>query len=202
MLSDALATTKIAGSGIAGLEIAALRGALPQPIPAPAPAGIDACLYLFALCKYFQMTRLKEQRLDCRVDGEGVGKLPEAVCRLLGLMVCELIKAGGAAASPTTSRDVAVTLRKRGATCLCVIAGATTPTGRDLAASQGDDPAPQADPAPGLQRVRQLAGELSADCLVRAMPERGLTAILLDIRSVDGRLPTAISRHRSGDVRH
>ena len=196
MLSDALATTKIAGSGIAGLEIAALRGALPQPIPAPAPAEIDACLYLFALCKYFQMTRLKGQRLDCRVDGEGVGKLPEAVCRLLGLMVCELIKAGGAAtaASPTTSRNVAVTLRKRGATCLCVIAG-PTPTGRDLAASQRD-------PAPGLQRVRQLAGELSAGCLVRAMPGRGLTAILLDIRSVDGRLPTAISRHRSGDVRH
>jgi len=201
MLSDALATTKIAGSGIAGLEIAALRGALPQPIPAPAPAEIDACLYLFALCKYFQMTRLKGQRLDCRVDGEGVGKLPEAVCRLLGLMVCELIKAGGAAtaASPTTSRKVAVTLRKRGTTCLCLIAG-PAPTGRDLAGS--GNPAPQADPAPGLQRVRQLAGELSAGCLVRAMPERGLTAILLDIRSVDGRLPTAISRHRSGDVRH
>ncbi|MET1029110.1 MAG: hypothetical protein ABWY00_18215 [Dongiaceae bacterium] len=190
MYGDVVDTKKLAnasGSILASLD----RPPRAVPQLALEPKEIDAGLYLFALCKYFQISRLKGQHLDCRMDGEGVGKLPEAVCRLLGLMVCELIAAGYVTGN--APQAIAVTLRKRGATCLCVVSS----PGRTDQGLAGYD----RNMAPALRRVRQLAAELSGGCLVRSIPDRGLTAIMVDIPSVEDGSP-AIARHRMGEMRH
>jgi two-component sensor histidine kinase len=182
-------------------QIAVMSGPVPRSPAARAPVAqsrdrfaraiprvagqseeVDACLYIFALCKHLQTTCLDRGRIDCLIDGDGAGRLPETVCRMLGLMVCELVK--DASERTIAPRTVTVTLRRRGAICLCTISG------------QGMAE-PSADPRPGLRRVRQLAAELHGGCMIRSMPDRGTIAIMFDARLVEPRLPAAIWRYRA-----
>jgi hypothetical protein len=146
------------------------------------PEEVDARLYLFGICKKLQMTCLDRRKIDCLIDGDGAGRLPEIVCRMLGLMVCELIK--DASERTIAPRTVVVTLCRRGALCLCTISH------QGLAGSY-------ADTQPGLQRVLQLAAELDGGCMIRSMPDRGTIAIMFDARVVEPRLPAAIRRYRT-----
>jgi hypothetical protein len=160
-----------------------MRNSFENVIP-HASREVDACLYMFGLCKQLQMTCLARRRIDCLVDTEGAGRLPETVCRMLGLMVCELVED----VSERTPRELApraitVMLRRRGAVCLCTISG------------EGSVDS-YADAKVGLRRVRHLAAELDGTCMVRSMPERGTIAIMFDVRSVEPRLPAAIRRYR------
>jgi hypothetical protein len=155
----------------------------------PRSREVDACLYMFGLCKQLQMTCLARRRIDCLVDTAGAGRLPETVCRMLGLMVCELVED----VSDRTPREIApraitVMLRRRGAVCLCAISG------------EGCVGA-YADAKLGLRRVRRLAAELHGACMVRSMPERGTIAIMFDARSVEPHLPAAIRRYRADVAR-
>src|SRR5258708_4157800 len=81
-------------------------------------AEIEAGLYLFALCRHLQMTSLDRRGIDCRVDARDTGRFPASVCRMLGLVVSELVK-DASAGSP---KMITVTLRRRGTTCLCTVA--------------------------------------------------------------------------------
>jgi hypothetical protein len=151
---------------------------------------IDARLYMFALCRQLQTTCLDRRGIDCLLDADGAGRLPEAVCRMVGLMVCELVKDAGKCSQAETPRQtVTVTLRRRGATCLCTISR------RGLADQC-------ADARRGLERVERFVEELGGSCMVRPVPERGLTAIMFDVLSVERRVPMAIRRHRAGEAGH
>jgi hypothetical protein len=150
------------------------------------PEEVDARLYLFGLCKPLQTTCLDRRGIDCLIDGDDAGRLPETVCRMLGIMVCELVK--DASERTIAPRTVMVTLSRRGALCLCMISR------QGLADSY-------ADTQPGLQRVLQLAAELDGGCMIRSMPERGTIAIMFDARVVEPRLPAAIRRYRAGAAR-
>jgi len=133
---------------------------------------IDAELYLFALCRHLQMISLERLGIECILDSEGTGRLPKTVCRMLGLMVCELVNDASECRYPKTAREaVKVTLRRRGTTCICTIS-------RRCAASC-------ACAKHGLRRARQLASELGDSCMVQAMPQRGITAIMFDIALVE-----------------
>lgn len=146
---------------------------------------IDASLYLFALCRHLQTIVLDRRDIDCLSDAEGAGRLPEAACRILGSMVCDLVQDASARSQPETARrTVTVTLRRRGTICLCTISG------------QGRTDSYE-DAQPGLQRVRQLAAELRGSCMVRSMPDRGITAIMFDVHLVERCSQAAIWRHRA-----
>lgn len=149
---------------------------------------IDAGLYLFALCRHLQMTCLDRRGIDCRVDAKDAGRLPASVCRMLGLVVTELVQDASECSRPQTMRrTVTVTLHRRGATCLCTVAC------QGLKQACPDAPA-------GLQRVRHLAEELPGDCRVRPMPERGLVAVMFDARLVERDFPAAFWRYRAGEA--
>ena len=136
------------------------------------PGEIDAELYLFALCGHLQMICLERLGIECILDSEGAGRLPKTVCRMLGLMVCELVNDAIGCRCPKTAHEaVKVTLRRRGTTCICTIS-------RRCAASC-------ACAKHGLRRARQLASELGDSCMVQAMPQRGITAIMFDIALVE-----------------
>jgi hypothetical protein len=152
------------------------------------PREMEASLYLFALCRQLQTIYLARRGIDFVLDAAGAGRLPEATCRMLGSMLYELVRDAGSRSQPETARrTVSVTLRRRGTICLCTISG------------QGDmDPA--GDAQPGLQRARGLALELGGSCMVRAMPDRGVTAIMFDVLFVERRFPAAIRRRRASDV--
>jgi hypothetical protein len=143
---------------------------------------VDACLYIFGLCKELQTTWLDRRGIDCLLDGDGAGRLSEAVCRMLGLMVCELVK--DASERTIAPRTITVTLRRRGDVCLCTISG------RGIAD-------PSADLQPGLRRVRELAAELDGGCMIRRMPEPDTIAIMFDAHLVEPRLPAAIWWYRT-----
>jgi hypothetical protein len=144
---------------------------------------VDACLYIFGLCKELQTTHLDRRGIDCLIDGGNIGRLPEIVCRMLGLMVCELVR--DASKSTIAPRTLTLTLRRRGDVCLCTISGEGVPV-------------PYGDPQSGLRRVRQLAAELDGACMIRSMPERGTVAIMFDACLVEPRLPMTIWRYRAG----
>lgn len=160
------------------------RSSRAVPYAAAGPGEIDASLYLFALCRQLQTIYLR-RGIDCLLDADGAGRLPEAACRMLGAMVCELVKDAGARSQPETARrTVTVTLLRRGTTCLCTISGQGRTGSYECA-------------QPGLQRVRQLAAELPGSCMIRSMPDRGITAIMFDAHSVGRCSPAAIWRHRA-----
>ena len=178
-----------AADSAATLSPFAARGAR-RPVdisstPRAASQSIDASLYLFALCRHLQTIALDRRGIDCLSDAEGAGRLPEAACRMLGSMVCELAKDAGACSQPATARrTITVTLRRRGTICLCTVSG------------QGRMGSHE-DAQPGLQRVRQLAAELRGGCMVRSMPDRGITAIMFDVLSIERSFPAPVSRHRA-----
>ena len=146
---------------------------------------IDVFLHIFAICKQLQGMCLDRRGVDCLIDSADVGGLPESVCRMLGLMVCELVH--DASALAIAPRILTVALRRRGDVCLCTISG------------QG-----VADPCagvpPGLRRVCRLADALDGACLVRSMPERETIAVMFDARLVKSRLPAAIRWYREDAV--
>ena len=160
-----------------------MRNSFENVIP-HASREVDACLYMFGLCKQLQMTCLARRRIDCLVDTEGAGRLPETVCRMLGLMVCDLVE-DVCERTPLeiAPRTITVMLRRRGGVCLCTISGDGS-----LDSS--------VDAKLGLRRVRHLAAELDGACMIRSMPERGTIAIMFDVRSVEPRLRAAIRRYR------
>jgi hypothetical protein len=137
---------------------------------APRPREIDAELYLFALCKQFHMVYLDQRGIGCILDAEGTGRLPESVCRILGLMVRELVNDAAECAYPSQN-TVTVTLRRRGTTYLCAV---SSPCGESCSCKKR-----------GLRRAQQLASQLSDRCVIRAMPDRGITAIMFDIDSIE-----------------
>jgi hypothetical protein len=147
------------------------------------PSEIDADLYLFALCKHLQSICLDRHGIGCIFDADGAGRLPEAICRMLGAMVCELINdAGECTYNQTAERTVRVTLRRRGTACLCTV---SRWCGDSCACKK-----------PGLRRARELASELNDGCMVRPMPDHGLTAIMFDLNLVDGSLAAQIWPYR------
>ena len=152
------------------------------PRVAQEPEEVDATSYIFRQCKELQPTYLDRRGIDCLIDIDA-GRLPEIVCRMLGLMVCELVK--DASESTIAPATVRVMLRRRGDVCLCTISG------------QG---APDAcmDPKPGLRRVQQLSTELDGGCMIRSMPDRGTVAIMFDTCFVEPLLPASICRYRVG----
>jgi hypothetical protein len=146
------------------------------------PSKIDADLYLFALCAHLQSICLDRHGIGCILDADGAGRLPEAVCRILGAMVCELINdAGVCTCNQTAERTVRVTLRRRGTACLCTV-------------SRCSDSCPCEKP--GLWRARELASELNDGCSVRPVPDHGLTAIMFDLDLVEGSLAAQIWPYR------
>jgi hypothetical protein len=154
-----------------------------QP-PAAEPA-IDASLYMFALCNYLQTAYLAPRGVRYVLDADSIGKLPGPVCRMLGLMVCDLVHDASACARPETE-TVTVTLRRRGTTFLCTISRRCADK---CACSQT-----------GLQRALRLGTELGDACIIRSIPERGLTAFMFDIHLVEPCIPAALSRYRSGEA--
>jgi hypothetical protein len=144
------------------------------PLFAAKPREIDAELYLFALCKQFQTVYLDPRGIGCVLDADGAGRLPETVCRLLGLMVRELVNDTAECAYPRPSQDtITVTLRRRGTTYLCAV---SSQCGESCACERR-----------GLRHAQQLASQLSDHCVIRAMPERGLTAIMFDLDLIEQR---------------
>ena len=145
------------------------------PHAAAKPCEIDACVYLLTLCRHLQATCLEPKGIECLFDADGAGSLPDTVCHMLGFMVSELV-ADSVDDRPRAASGgtIALSLRRRGATCLCTVScrGGTNPLNR---------------PRPGLERVQSLAAELGGSCMVRSMPNRGMTAIMFDSRSVDRR---------------
>lgn len=155
--------------------------------PAREPA-IDANLYVFALCRQLQLTRLDRRHIDCRVDVDGVGQLPTSACRLLGLAVTELVSGASECSSlETAPREITVTVRRRGTTCLCTVAC------RGLEGACRDEQL-------GVQRAHNLAAEFDGGCTVRAMPERELVAVMFDAASVERQFPGAIWRYRAAEA--
>ncbi len=154
------------------------------PLP-PAEPAIDACLYMFALCNYLQTAYLTRRGVRYVLDADSVGKLPGPVCRMLGLMVCDLVHDASACARPQTE-TVTVTLRRRGTTFLCTISGPCL--------------AKCTCPQTGLQRALRLGAELGDACIIRPLPERGLTAVMFDVHLVEPCIPAALSRYRAGEA--
>ena len=154
------------------------------PRPAAESKAIDARLYMFALCKHLQTICLDRRHIHCLLDADAVGKLPEAVCRMLGLMVGELVTDAGECSRPETTRaPITVTLRRRGTVCLCTISSECLADSCGCAQS-------------GLRRVSRLATELGGSCAVRRMRVRGLIAIIFDVDLVERCFPAAIRRYR------
>jgi hypothetical protein len=154
-----------------------------MPPQAVEPGGIDARLYMFALCKHLQTICVDRRVIHCLIDADAVRKLPEAVCRMLGLMVAELVTDASQCSQPETApAPITVTLRRQGTVCLCTISSEC------LAASCGCAQY-------GLQRLVRLATELHGSCIVR-MLERGMIAIIFDIDLVERCFPAAIRRYR------
>lgn len=176
------------GRGPSPMAAGTSKTRIPAARPIQEPAEIDANFFIFALCRQLQMTYLDRRGIDCLVDVEGVGRLPASVCRMLGLVVAELVTGAGECPQlETTPREIAVTLRRRGATCLCTVAcrglrGACT------------------DRQPGVQRLRHLAAEFDGGCAVRAMPERATVAVMVDVGLVARDFPAAIWRHRANEA--
>jgi hypothetical protein len=161
----------------------------PSHIPAE-PREIDARLYMFALCKHLQTICLNRRGIDCLFDADSVGRLSETVCRMLGLMVCELVEDVVKGWSPEISGEmITVTLRRRGTTCLCTVSH------RGLADAR-------AQPQPGLQRVQSLARHLPGCCMVRPMTDGRMVAIMFDVHLVERCIPAAIRRYRAGEAWH
>ena len=144
---------------------------------------VDACLYLFGLCKELQATHLDRRGIDCLIDGGNIGRLPEIVCRMLGLMVGELVR--DASECRIAPRTLTLTLHRRGDICLCTISGQRVTD-------------PHAGPQLGLKRAQQLAAELDGACMIRSMPERGAIGIMFDAYLAEPCLPAAICRYRAG----
>ena len=145
------------------------------PHAAAEPREIDACVYLLTLCRHLQATYLEPKGIECLFDADDAGSLPDAVCHMLGFMVSELV-ADSISDRPRAASGgaIALSLRRRGATCLCTV-------------SCRGGPIPLDRPRPGLERVQSLAAELGGSCMVRSMPSRGMTAIMFDSRSVNRR---------------
>src|SRR5882672_8069594 len=116
--------SSIAPTAHGGLAPSANGSSRAIPYAASEPREIDASLYLFALCRQLQTIYLARRGIDCLLDADGAGRLPEAACRMLGSMVCELVQDASTRSQPETARrTVSVTLRRRGTTCLCTISG-------------------------------------------------------------------------------
>src|SRR5258708_16916 len=149
-----------------------------------APKEIDGGLYLFALCKQLQATSLERRGIDCLIEADHVGRLPEPACRMLGLMVCDLVKdAGRRTHSEIPRPTITVSLQRRGSTCLCTVSH------RGL----GDWPVAAES---GLQRVLRFAADSHRSFMVRSMPDRRTTAIMFEAHAVHEWVPEALSRYR------
>ncbi len=147
--------------------------------PMSEPRDIDASLYVFALCRQLQMTVLDRRGIDCMVDVEGTGRLPTAACRFLGRVVTELVTgASGGEVLGTTPPAVVVSLRRRGATCLCTVGC------RGLQSRYPD-------------RLHRVAADLQGRCMVRAMPERDLVAVMFDIAAIGSTVSDELWRRRA-----
>jgi hypothetical protein len=152
-----------------------------QPVK---PREIDANLYMFALCKHLQTICVDRHAIHCLIDADALRKLPEAVCRMLGLMVAELVTDADQCSRPEiTSAPITVTLRRQGTVCLCTVSSEC------LADSYGCA-------QHGLRRLVRLATELRGGCIVRRMLEPGMIAIIFDIDLVERCFPAAIRRYR------
>jgi two-component sensor histidine kinase len=144
------------------------RGSL-HAIPQVASREIDASLYMFALCTHLQMIFLDRCGIHCVVDAGDAGRLPETICRMLGFIVRELVCDASRCSKPEMAGGtVSVILRRRETTCICTVSR------HCLAPSC-------ACAQPGLQRSERFAAEFSGSCVIRPMPDRGITCIVFDV---------------------
>ena len=148
------------------------------------PMRIDAAVYMNAVCKLLKATSLSLSGIQWAVDDQGIGMLPEAICRLLGLMVCQIIGAAAYFPKKAMQSPIRISLRRRGSIVLC---GISSPALAE----------PSLCDAPGLQRVQQVVAGLRIGCMLRLIPERGLLAIMLDIEGVGSRIPAVVAAYRS-----
>jgi hypothetical protein len=151
------------------------------------PQPIDAALYLETLCRLFASAHPREA-IACTVEDHGAGMVPEAVCRMLGLALCELIDGARTDVSPLHGMaPLTVLLRRRGSIVLCAIAGEslTSPS------------FPSALPC-----SVEMAELLRDICILRWMPERGMVAIMLDADAAERRITAAVSGYRAARARH
>ena len=148
------------------------------------PIRIDAAVYLNAVCKLLNSTSIKFAGIQCVVDDQGIGMLSEAICRLLGLIVCQILSAAEHFSEKAMQSPIRISLRRRGTTVLC---GISSPALAE----------PRLCDAPGLRRVQQVAAGLEISCMLRLMPERELIAIMLDIEGVGSRIPGVVDAYRS-----
>ena len=123
---------------------------------------IDAALYLNAVCKTLQSVSPDCGPIDYVTGQSAVGMLPEPFCRLLGLVVCELIS-GVADASPRRSArpmPIRVVLLQRSTFVMCAISGHSLSETKFCASS-------------GLECAKQMTAGLQESCNLHFMPEQG-----------------------------
>ena len=147
------------------------------------PTRIDAGVYLNVVCNLLNSTSLKFAGLECVVDDQGVGLLPEAICRLLRLMACQTISAAAHFPAKAIQSPIRISLRRRGTIVLCAISSPALAK-------------PSLCDAPSLQRLQRAGAGLQTSCMLRLMPERALIAIMLDIEEVGSHIPEAVGPYR------
>jgi hypothetical protein len=147
------------------------------------PTRIDAAVYLNAVFSFLSSTSLQSAGLECVVDDQSVGLLPEAICRLLSLMTCQTISAAAYFPAKAIQSPIRISLRRRGTIVLCAI---SNPALAELSLYD----------APGLQRLKRAAAGLQTSCMLRLMPERALIAIVLDTEGLESDILEAVGPYR------
>ena len=146
---------------------------------------LSAGLHLKTVCRLFQIASADSVAADCVVDDDGVPLQSEAVCRVLGLVVGELISnAKSCVPVATLPQPISIVLRQRGAVLLCVFES-------DWLTESGS-----CVPS-GLPCTERMVLALGSSCVVRLMPDRALTAILLDTEVAEQRIPAAVAAYRA-----
>ena len=146
------------------------------------PRRIDAGIYLNAICKLMQSAAPAYAEIQCVVEDYDTAMLSESICRLLGLVLCELIRAASAA-TKGSQVQIRVALRRRGAIAFC---GMST---HQLAEASFCA-------KPGLLCIEHMSAGLGNSGLVRVIREQSLIGIMLDTDSAERSIPAAISAYR------
>jgi hypothetical protein len=149
------------------------------------PRRLDAALYLNALCKLCLDAGHDGQKIAYMVEDDGGATLPEPVCRMLGMIVCELLGSISVYAPQTANAlPIRIVLRRRGRAVLCAIFS-------DVVRRAGP-----CVPA-SLPRRGKFADMLGKSCALRRMPERGLIAVLLDVEKAGRHVGATIAGYRA-----
>jgi hypothetical protein len=146
---------------------------------------IDPALYLNAVCKILQSISPDCGPIEYFSGRSAVGMLPERFCRLLGLLVCELISGVADAGVRRSARPmpIRVMLLQRSTFVMCVICSPSLSETKFCASS-------------GFECVNEMTAKLQESCTLSFMPEQGLVAVILDTEKAGLRASMAISAYR------